>query len=58
MPAADDRRKAGNCEANPTTPRYQALPVSRYTSQPVAVVVIQVPISETIWPPKKRRKFR
>jgi hypothetical protein len=55
MPANGMRANAGTCDAKPTTPSSRAEPVRRYTSQLVAVIVIQVPHSETIWPPKKRR---
>jgi hypothetical protein len=48
----------GICPANPTTPSKKAEPVSRYTSQLVASRVIHVPISEMLWPPKYKRKFR
>ena len=55
IPAKGPSRNAGICPANPTRPSRSAEPVSRYTSQLVAVVVIHEPASETIWPPKNRR---
>ncbi len=55
MPANGPSRNAGNWPANPTRPSSTADPVSRYTSQLVAVVVIHEPASETIWPPKNSR---
>ena len=45
----------GICPANPTTPNAIADPVSRYTSQLVAVIEIQLPMSDTSWPPKNSR---
>src|SRR5882762_7747551 len=48
----------GICPQKPTTPRRSTDPVSRYTSQLVATRVIHVPTSETLCPPKKRRKLR
>ena len=56
MPANGPSRNAGNrVVAKPTRPSSIADPVSRYTSQLVAVVVIHVPASDTICPPKNRR---
>ena len=57
-PAKGASRKMGICPTNATVPSRIAEPVSRYTSQAVAIRVIHVPISEMLWPPKKRRKFR
>ena len=57
-PANGARIRVGICPQNPTTPRSNAEPVSRYTSQLVAMRVIHVPTRETLWPPKKRRKLR
>jgi hypothetical protein len=49
--------KVGICPAKLTVPSSSADPVNRKTSQLVAIRVIQVPMSEMLWPPKKRRKF-
>jgi hypothetical protein len=50
--------KVGICPAKLTVPSRSADPVKRKTSQLVAIRVIHVPMSEMLWPPKKRRKFR
>jgi len=48
----------GAVPAAAITPSISFDPVSPYTSHPSAVLSIHVPISETSWPQKKRRKFR
>src|SRR5258705_1248652 len=57
-PAIGASSSVGICPQKPTTPRRSTDPVSRYTSQLVATRVIHVPTSETLCPPKKRRKLR
>ena len=57
-PASGASRNVGICPAKPTVPSSSGDLVSRYTSQDVAMRVIQVPISEMLCPPKKRRKLR
>ncbi len=42
----------GICPEKLTRPSRKAECVSRYTSQAVAMRVIQVPMSETVWPEK------
>ncbi len=55
MPANGVSTNDGTCDEKPMTPSRSVDPVRRYTSQLVAVVVIHVPVSETICPPKNRR---
>src|ERR1700691_2129838 len=57
-PAKGATRKVGIWPAKLTVPSSSAEPVSRYTSHDVAMRVIQVPISEMVWPPKKSLKLR
>src|ERR1700693_2456856 len=57
-PANGANRKVGICPEKPTIPSKSAEPVKRYTSQLVARRVIHVPIRETVWPLKYRRKLR
>ena len=45
-------------EAVATRPTRKALLVSSRASQPCAIVCIQVPISESVWPIQKSRKLR
>ena len=45
-------------DAVATSPTRNALFVSSSASQPCAIVCIHVPISESVWPIQKRRKFR
>ena len=54
-PHAGERAKQKKSESdrrNATRPSRKAEWVSRYTSQLVAMRVIQVPMSETVWPAK------
>jgi len=57
-PANGARRKVNICPAKPTTPSSHAEWVSRHTSQLVAMRVIQVPMSEMLWPATKSLKLR
>jgi len=58
-PAKGARRNVGICPAKLTVPSSSADPVRRYRpSHPVATSVIQVPISEMLWPPTKSWKLR
>src|ERR1700722_10146273 len=57
-PAKGATRNVGIWPAKLTVPSSSAEPVSRYTSHDVAMRVIQVPISEMVWPPKKSLKLR
>src|ERR1700691_6147663 len=57
-PAKGATRKVGIWPAKLTVPSSSAEPVSRYTSHDVAMRVIQVPMSEIVWPPKNSRKLR
>ncbi len=54
-PAIGPKTNDGIVLAKPTTPSRTAESVSRYTSQLVAIRVIHVPMSETLWPAKKSR---
>jgi hypothetical protein len=54
-PAKGASTKVGICPAKLTTPSSSAEPVRRYTSQLVAMRVIQVPTSDTPCPPKYSR---
>ena len=54
-PANGARIRVGICPKKPTMPSRNTEPLSRYTSQLVAMRVIQVPTSETVWPLKKSR---
>ena len=57
-PAKGATRNVGICPAKLTVPRSSAEPVSRYTNHDVAMRVIQVPMSEMVWPPKNSLKLR
>src|SRR5580698_7166345 len=57
-PANGATRNVGIWPAKLTVPNSSAEPVSRYTSHDVAMRVIQVPISEMVWPPKNSLKLR
>ncbi len=57
-PASGASRKVGICPAKLTVPSSTDDFVSRYTSHDVATRVIQVPISEMLWPEKNSRKLR
>ena len=54
-PASGESRKIGICPANPTSPSSLAELVRWYASHREAVVVIQVPTSETTCPQKNSR---
>lgn len=48
----------GICSAKPVKPSMNAEPVSRYISQEMAMCCIQVPVIDSVWPMKNRRKLR
>ena len=49
-PATGATNSIGNCSAAVARPSMNAEPVSRYTSQLVAIVCIQVPRIDSPWP--------
>ena len=56
-PAKGAITTAGNRSANAITPSQVVEPVSSQVSQPVAILCVQVPISDTQFPMVKSRKF-
>ena len=51
-PAKGAKTKAGRSPRKPTRPKIRADPLSRYTSQLIAIRCAHVPISEIAWPKK------
>src|ERR1035437_6999443 len=58
MPPSGPSANTAIWEQNQAVPNRSSEWVRRYTSQLSATFCIQVPTSETIWPPIKRRKLR
>ena len=58
IPPRGPRANTAICAQNQAVPSRSSEWVRRYTSQLCATFCIQVPTSETIWPPMKRRKLR
>src|ERR1022692_818334 len=58
IPPSGPSANTAICEQNQAVPKSNSEWVRRYTSQACATFCIQVPTSETIWPPIKSRKLR
>ena len=57
-PAGIVKSRMGMDDTVATRPTRKALFVSSSASHPCAIVCIHVPISESVWPIRNRRKFR
>src|SRR5574342_463147 len=57
-PAQTPKRNTGTWERKPRSPSSSGERVRRHASQPWATDCIQLPVIETDWPAKKRRRLR
>src|SRR6185437_2045577 len=57
-PAWSEKRSTGNDPADATSPTMNGLFESSNANQPCAIVCIQVPMSDVVWPAQKIRKLR
>ena len=58
IPPTGESSIIGICPENATSPSMNADPVTRYMIHAIATCCTQVPISDTTWPKKYRRKSR